>query len=114
MVNLWFLSVFQRVKQGDPLSPVLFIIAAEVMSRSLNSLFQDRKFVGFGLPKWSPQINHLSYADDTILFESGDRYSIKKMVVFCVSMNRSQVSSLTRIRVSSTYMRIHLLGLGLG
>ncbi|KAK4719902.1 hypothetical protein R3W88_018240 [Solanum pinnatisectum] len=33
------------------------------------------------LPKWSPAINHLSYADDTILFCSGDRTSVVKMMV---------------------------------
>lgn len=66
------------------MSIVLFIIAVEVMSRSLNNLFQDEKFLGFGLPKWSPQINHLSYADDTILFGSGDKYSVKRMMgVLC-------------------------------
>lgn len=62
------------------MSPTLFIIVAEVLSRGLNSVYKDKDFIGFGLPKWSPEINHLSYADDTILFCSGDRVSIKKMM----------------------------------
>jgi len=60
------------LKQGDPLSPTLFIIAAEVLSRGLNKLHEDRRYRGYGMPKWSPKINHLSYADDTILFGSAD------------------------------------------
>lgn len=36
--------------------------------------------MGYGLPKWSLKINHLAYADDTILFSSGDRKSIIKMM----------------------------------
>lgn len=40
----------------------------------------DDEFKGYGLPKWSPKINHLSYADDTILFYLGDRKSIIKMM----------------------------------
>ncbi|WMV41297.1 hypothetical protein MTR67_034682 [Solanum verrucosum] len=75
-----FFHSTRGLKQGDPLSPTLFIIAAEVLARGLNSLHRDADFKGFGLPKWSPQINHLSYADDTILFCSGNRGSVIKMM----------------------------------
>ncbi|KAK4723692.1 hypothetical protein R3W88_026471 [Solanum pinnatisectum] len=40
----------------------------------------DPEFGGFGFPKWSPPINHLSYANYTILFCSGERKSIRKMI----------------------------------
>lgn len=50
------------------------------MSRSLNRLFEDDKFVGYELPKWSAHINHLSYANDTILFHLGDKYLVCKMM----------------------------------
>lgn len=68
------------MKQGDPLSPTLFIIATDVLSRGLNNLHQESQYIGYGLPKWSPKINHLSYADDTILFCSGDKVSIIKII----------------------------------
>ncbi|KAK4712748.1 hypothetical protein R3W88_007261 [Solanum pinnatisectum] len=32
------------------------------------------------MPKWSPPINHLSYADDTILFCSGQPKSMRMMM----------------------------------
>ncbi|KAK6783027.1 hypothetical protein RDI58_020823 [Solanum bulbocastanum] len=32
------------------------------------------------MPKWSKDINHLSYADDTILFCSGHKKSMRKMM----------------------------------
>lgn len=68
------------MKQGDLLSPILFIISVKVLSRSLNNLFLDRKFIEFGMAKWNPQINHLACVDDTILFGSRDKYSIFKMM----------------------------------
>ena len=71
-----FFQSSRGLKQGDPLSPTLFIIAAEVLSRGLNNLHRDESMKGYGLPKWSPEINHLSYVDDTILFGSGDRGSM--------------------------------------
>lgn len=71
-----FFKSTRGLKQGNSLSPTLFIIATEVLTRGLNSLRQYRKFIGYGLPKQSPAINHLSYADDTILFCCEDRYSV--------------------------------------
>ncbi|XP_060211975.1 uncharacterized protein LOC132639553 [Lycium barbarum] len=75
-----FFRSSRGVKQGDPLSPTLFIIATEVLTSRLNKLHEKPSFIGYGMPKWSPQINHLSYADDTILFCSGDGYSLKIMM----------------------------------
>ncbi|XP_019240885.1 PREDICTED: uncharacterized protein LOC109220870 [Nicotiana attenuata] len=72
-----FFKSSRGVKQGDPLSPTLFILAAEALSRGLNSLHSSLYFCGFGLPKWSPKINHLSYADDTIIFSSSDDTSLR-------------------------------------
>lgn len=80
MAKLGDFSLYYSVKQGDPLSPALFILTAEVLSRALNFLFDDRLFVGYGLPKWSAQINHLAYAYDTIIFSSADTYFLKMIV----------------------------------
>ncbi|XP_070039777.1 uncharacterized protein [Nicotiana tomentosiformis] len=43
---------------------------AEVLSRSLKKMFEDKSFVGFGMPKWSDPLNHLAYIDDTLIFAS--------------------------------------------
>ena len=59
------------LKQGDPLSPALFILGAEVLSRSLNRLHNHPDYHGFILERRGPQVNHLSFADDIILFTSG-------------------------------------------
>nr|XP_016466602.1 PREDICTED: uncharacterized protein LOC107789330 [Nicotiana tabacum] len=70
----------RRFKRGDSLSPALFILSAEVLSRSLNKLFEDKSFKGYGMPKWTDPLNHLAYAENTIIFASADPYSLQKIV----------------------------------
>lgn len=53
--------------QGDPLSPTLFIIAAEVLSRSLKELMLKKEFKLFGMPRGIPRINHLAFSNDMII-----------------------------------------------
>ncbi|XP_075101658.1 uncharacterized protein LOC142177094 [Nicotiana tabacum] len=75
-----FFKSTRGVKQGDPLSPTFFILSAEVLSRSLNKLIEDKSFVGFGMPKWSDSLNHLAYADDMIIFASAHPPSLSKIM----------------------------------
>ncbi|XP_075095058.1 uncharacterized protein LOC142173378 [Nicotiana tabacum] len=67
----------QGLKQGDPLSPSLFIIGAEVLSRSLNKLATHNNFTPFFMDQRGPIITHLAYADDIMIFTGGDKNSIK-------------------------------------
>ncbi|XP_075080127.1 uncharacterized protein LOC142165483 [Nicotiana tabacum] len=71
-----FFKSSRGVKQGNPVSPTLFILAAEALSRGLNALHTNLYFCGFGMPKWSPKINHLAYADGMIIFSSSDETSL--------------------------------------
>jgi hypothetical protein len=66
------------LRQGDPLSPFLFVICLEYFSRSLSSL----KNTEFNYhPKCKPnEITHLAFADDLILFARGDIPSIELLM----------------------------------
>jgi hypothetical protein len=54
------------IRQGDPISPYLFLICAEGLSCLLNSNSHQER--GIILAKNAPRISHLLFADDSILF----------------------------------------------
>ncbi|GJS76253.1 LINE-1 retrotransposable element ORF2 protein [Tanacetum coccineum] len=55
------------LRQGDPLSPLLFTLVTEVMSRMLSPSLNRGVLQGVRLDD-SYSINHSQFADDTILF----------------------------------------------
>lgn len=66
-------------KQGDPLPPILFIFVVEAFSRSLKHLFRTNQIAPFSLPRGSPLVSHLSFADDLIVFLRATRASVSRL-----------------------------------
>lgn len=56
------------VRQGDPLSPYLFILGANVLSAMLHKAEKDHLLQGICFARRGPKINHLMYDDDVVLF----------------------------------------------
>lgn len=56
------------IRQGDPLSPYLFILCAEVLSRMMTKAMEDRSLLGVKIANQAPPVNHLLFADDSLFF----------------------------------------------
>ncbi|KAL9687275.1 hypothetical protein QQ045_031674 [Rhodiola kirilowii] len=56
------------LRQGDPLSPFLFLIATEGLSRLLSKAKEVGSLKGVEWVKNGERMNHLQYADDTVIF----------------------------------------------
>ncbi|XP_058742332.1 uncharacterized protein LOC131614798 [Vicia villosa] len=59
------------VRQGDPLSPLLFCLAEEVLSRLLQNLVSSHKLDLIKGPNNSQVPSHILYADDVLIFCKG-------------------------------------------
>lgn len=70
------------LRQGDPLSPYLFILCTEVLSGLCYNVQLSGGLKGLQVARKSPFVNHLLFADDTVFF---------------CETNESNCSHLTRI-----------------
>ncbi|XP_035551748.1 uncharacterized protein LOC118349904 [Juglans regia] len=56
------------IRQGDPLSPYLFILCSEVLTFALNQFEQKGLISGFPITRGSLSVNHLFFTDDSLVF----------------------------------------------
>jgi hypothetical protein len=66
-----FFDTSRGIRQGDPLSPLLFVVVMEAFSKLMQKAEEENFIRGFeirGRNQEPIQITHLCYADDTILF----------------------------------------------
>ena len=63
-----FITPQRGIRQGDPLSPYLFILCAEVLSHLMNQAQFSRRLLGVKISNQAPAINHLLFADDSLFF----------------------------------------------
>jgi len=63
-----FIQPERGICQGDPLSPYLFILCAEVLSHMMKKAEQQGHIKGIKISNKSPPISHLLFADDSLFF----------------------------------------------
>ena len=68
------------IRQGDPLSPYLFILCSEVLSGLCSKAQAEGTLPGLRVAKGSPRINHLLFADDTMFFSRSDSKSCRTLM----------------------------------
>lgn len=72
----WNTKAFSSLKgfrQDDPLSPYLFILMKEVLSKLLKWEFYEGWIGKFFHLRGTPLVSHLLYVDDFLVFANGER-----------------------------------------
>ncbi|XP_026452010.1 uncharacterized protein LOC113352401 [Papaver somniferum] len=73
-----FFDVGRGLKQGDPLSPILFILAQDVLSRKIHQLVMEGKIQPM-VVRNGIHPTHIMFADDIFLFCNGRKKSIENL-----------------------------------
>lgn len=67
---------------GDPLSPLLFCLAEEVLSRGLSELLMGGRLKPISSPRGTVAPSHVLFADDVIVFCRGDQQNLALVMSF--------------------------------
>ncbi|CAL9021650.1 unnamed protein product [Prunus brigantina] len=96
-----YISPQRGLRQGDPLSPYLFLLCAEVFSGLIAQAEQQGFLHGIAISRGAPSISHLLFADDSFLFTRATPEECRHRVTFFNPMNEPLDKKLTCGRVAS-------------
>ncbi|XP_026459214.1 uncharacterized protein LOC113359857 [Papaver somniferum] len=118
-----FFSMERGLKKGDPLSPLLFVLMEEVLSKKLSKLVEMKKLQPMVVRK-GVYPTHLFFADDVFIFSNGSKKSLESLINLlngyqecsgqiinkqkskcfvdgCTPLRKSQISSLLQMELTS-------------
>lgn len=75
-----FFSCSRGVRQGDPLSPLLFCLAEEVLSRGITSLVSRGELNLMAGPRGTHVPSHVLYIDDVMIFCKGTQQNLHSLM----------------------------------
>lgn len=89
------------LRQGDPLSPYLFILVFDVLSRLINDAHSKGQFQGIKLANDAPALTHLFFADDAVIFSKD---STADMYCLISILNKFISATGQKIKISKSGM----------
>jgi hypothetical protein len=93
------------LRQGDPLSPYLFIICAEALSAMLTRAEQKGVITGVPTSKQGPRLSHLFFVDDSLLFCKANSVEWRRLTKILEQYERASGQKLNKEKTSLFFSR---------
>ena len=68
------------LRQGDLISPYIFLMCAEGFSFLINDAARNKKISGISICRGCPRVTHLFFADDSLLFCKANNQECQKLI----------------------------------
>ncbi|KAA3472427.1 reverse transcriptase [Gossypium australe] len=91
------------LRQGDPLSPYLFVLIMERLSHLINQVLLCKQWKPIKLSRNSPPLTHLFFADDLVLFAEA---SMKQVDIIKETMNKFCEASGQKVSLDKSVMMV--------
>ncbi|XP_026428416.1 uncharacterized protein LOC113324313 [Papaver somniferum] len=92
-----FFGVGRSLRQGDPLSPILFVLAEVVLSRNITKLVQMGKMQSM-VNRGGYQPTHLMFSDDIFIFCNGQKKNLKNLMDLLMKYQKSSVQEMNKAK----------------
>ena len=83
-----WIKAHRGLRQGDPLSPFLFTIVADILSRLMVRVEERGLFEGFLEGRNRIRVSHLQFVDDTIFFPRASLEELHSLKLFFLVFGR--------------------------
>ncbi|XP_026450762.1 uncharacterized protein LOC113350872 [Papaver somniferum] len=83
-----YFSITRGLCQGDPLSPLIFVLIEDVLSRNISKLFSNHS-MNVMVSKKGVAPTHLLFADDILIFCRGNLHSLQNLKNMLVLYERA-------------------------
>lgn len=80
------------LRQGDPLSPYLFLLCVEGLSDELSRAANDGVIHGSQISQTTPMVTYLLFADDSFLFFVLISWKLQPSSLYLIHMRAYQIS----------------------
>lgn len=94
---------YRGIRQGDPLSPYVFILCSEVLSGLCKSAEKKGLLQGVRVARGSPRVSHLLFADDTMFFGLASATNCETLMKILKDYERASGQMINKSKSSVTF-----------